>query len=193
MLKHEIHRKGIHIASALIPLSSYIFPKETLLLLISLATVVFVSIDYLRRFLPGLQLFFGWIAGYAMREAEEQNHRLTGASWVLIGYLTVLLLFPLNIAVPAMLMLAWCDAAAALVGQAWGKWRWYKNYTIEGNLAFIITGLAIFVIGFPHFPFWQAFLVVILTAFGETLVSFLDDNLFIPLFSASLLYLFSFI
>jgi len=192
MLKYEIHRKGIHIASAAIPLSSYFLPKETLIFLLSLATILFVSIDYVRRFLPGLQLFFGWIAGYAMREAEEQNQRITGASWVLIGYLTVLILFPLNIAVPAMLLLAWCDSAAALVGQSWGKHRWYKNYTLEGTLAFILIGMAIFIIGFPEFPYWQVLIVVVLTAFGETLVSFLDDNLFIPLFSASLLYLFTF-
>jgi dolichol kinase len=189
MLKHEIHRKGIHIASALIPLSSFFIPRDTLLFLLLLATIFFVSIDFLRRFLPGLQLFFGWIAGYAMREAEEQNHKLTGASWVLIGYLATLFLFPLTIAVPAMLILAWCDAAAALVGQSWGKIHWYKEYTVEGALAFILIGFAIFLIGFPDFPLWQVAIVVILTAFGETFVSFLDDNLFIPLFSASLLFL----
>lgn len=189
MLKHELHRKGIHIASAAIPLSTRFIPLDLLISLLTTGTILFVFIDYFRRYNPLLQKVFSFLAGYAMREREEKHLRLTGATWVLISYLLMLKLFPLNIAVPSMLLLAWGDAAAALVGQQWGRLRWYKSYTVEGTLAFIVVGLAIFLIGFPSFPLWMVFVVVAVTALGESLVYFIDDNVFIPLFSGSLLFL----
>ena len=62
-----------------------------------------------------------------------------------------------------------------------------KHYTIEGTLAFIIAGLAMFLIGFSYIPIWKALIVVVLCGLFEALMSHFDDNVVIPIAAAVLL------
>ena len=108
------------------------------------------------------------------------------------AYFLVTLLFPRSVAVVAMLYNAFGDAAAALVGRAWGKRRvaWGKSY--EGLAAgFLVNaGVGMIVPGIAG-P------AALLGAAGAALLEFLplpvDDNLTLTLGGGSLVWLASFV
>lgn len=185
----ELERKSAHIFSALAPLSFLFFPKTVLFYLLIFGSILFVGADYLRRYGEIYRSLFYIVAGWAMREDEKEKNTLTGASWLFISMSFILLIFPLNIAIPSLLIMHWCDAMAALVGKKWGRHRWIREHTVEGSLAFIFTGVLILSFGFPSIPFTVALITVILATFAESLFAKIDDNILIPLVSAVSLFL----
>jgi len=189
MMRSELDRKSIHIFSALIPISFLFLPYHVLYPLLSAATLIFISVDLLRRHLPPLRSLFSFFAAWAMREEEEKRFRLTGATWMMLAETLILGLFDLQIAVASLLVLHWSDAAAALIGKHWGRHRWTGNYTVEGTLAFILTGIAVLSFGFPQLPLFLSLTAVITAALAESLIKNIDDNLVIPLTMALILSL----
>ncbi|HBY19302.1 MAG TPA: hypothetical protein DEH00_09060 [Candidatus Marinimicrobia bacterium] len=197
MMKTETDRKVLHVLSGVIPFGVYFMPewfgftsRQMTLLVLGGFSIPFICLDVGRRWIPFLQKIFKWLAGHSMRESEEVNYKLTGATWQFISFWLVLWYFKPDYAVPACLLLSISDAAAALVGKRWGKIRWIYNHTLMGTGAFILTGVLIFVIGYPHLVLWKVFIVVVLTSICEALLHRVNDNFSIPLISAILLTLF---
>ena len=187
MLKREIDRKAVHILSAAIPLSAYYIPIQYYLILLWSGTFIFLFFDFFRRYSLALEKIFTFFAGFAMRKEEEHKYKLTGASWELIALSIMFTFYPKDPAVVSALLLHWSDALAALVGKKWGRIKWSGDHTLEGSLAFIISGLFIFRIGFPQFSFLTAFIVVFITALAEGTLRYFDDNFVVPLLSVNLL------
>lgn len=75
-----------------------------------------------------------------MRESEVRG--TNGVVWYLVGTLTVLLVFPKDIATLSVLLLSWCDTAASTVGRAWGRYtpRVRKGKSLAGCLAGFVVG-----------------------------------------------------
>lgn len=190
--KEEIRRKSLHLVTALIPLFYYFMidigpltGHQIVMILFAVFGGFFVLVDYFRRNNSHLDKLFKKIAGPFMREAEDE--KFTGASLIAMTFFFVLIAFPESIAVPACLLLSVADAASAIVGQNWGKHKWYKQYTLEGTAAFIISGLALYLIAFPYIPIWQSCVTVVATAILEVLWNHFDDNILIPIAAASFL------
>ncbi len=115
-----------------------------------------------------------------MLRQSEFDGGLTGATWLLFGSTITLFLFPIQIAVPALLFLTVGDTFAAIVGKGFpiGKIR---DKTLSGTFAGIVTssGAAL----------WSNQLlpadIIILGAVAAMLVEIapipMNDNLTIPL------------
>jgi dolichol kinase len=190
--KREIRRQFLHAATALIPLLYYFFPdigplsgQQCVMILFLVFGGLFVFADYFRRKNAFIRKAFLWFASPFIRDIEEK--KMTAASTIAMSFFAVLLLFPAHIAVPACLLLSIGDAASGIIGRLYGRHYWFKQFSIEGSLAFILAGLLLFTLGFPYIPLWKSILVVTLCALFEGLLSHLNDNFVIPVAAASML------
>jgi dolichol kinase len=162
----------------------FIDRKEALFILGPL-TLGMVGLDLLRIRNRGVnRLFLGMFENF-LRNAEY-SHRMTGASWVFVGSLLTILIFPKAIAITAILILSTGDATAALVGKRYGRYP-IMGKTVEGTLAFIAAGI-IFTSWVPTVPFLVKIIGALAGALVELPKTFIDDNLLIPLVSGAVMY-----
>jgi dolichol kinase len=110
----------------------------------------------------------------------HERHRVTGATYMAVAYALAALLFPLPVAVAAMLYNGLGDAAAALVGKRYGHWRtsWGKSW--EGFAAGLSVDLAVGLL-LPGISLPGALLGALVAATIEFLPLPLDDNLRVTL------------
>ncbi|RPB18772.1 hypothetical protein L211DRAFT_843222 [Terfezia boudieri ATCC MYA-4762] len=159
--KHEVPRKLLHVSIG--GLATYLYTHgyqpTKLTPWISLALVPIATADYLRLNHPSFNRFYIRVLGALMRESEVRG--TNGVVWYLVGTLTVLLVFPKDIATLSVLLLSWCDTAASTVGRAWGRYtpRVRKGKSLAGCLAGFVVGAvtAVFFLGWivPSTPQFQ--------------------------------------
>ncbi|MBT3985601.1 hypothetical protein HOD38_05890 [archaeon] len=131
------------------------------------------------------------LASWVMDRFERKEFRTTfpgkGPIFFMIGSIIVLFLFPLNIALAAMVILSVGDAISHIAGKLLCK-RTYKHLkSVEGTVVAIIAsffGVLIFV------NFFAALAGTCLTLFFEDLKLGIEDNLFIPIVAAIIMSLF---
>jgi dolichol kinase len=118
---------------------------------------------------------------------KKEKTVFTGATWVFISALLIIAFFPKFIAVTALTILVISDISAALIGRKFGKTK-FLGKSLEGTLAFFITGIMIIIVyGIIFHASWTYFLFgfisVIVGAFFESISKSikLDDNFTIPL------------
>ena len=121
-----------------------------------------------------------------LRQTESQA--LSAATFWLIASFLVILVFDKNIAILALLFLAFGDGFAAIVGKHYGKTPLAGGKTVEGTLAFAITCLFI-AFFFTDLPFEIRVAGVISAAIAELLPMVTSDNLRIPIISGSIMQL----
>jgi dolichol kinase len=115
-LRHELARKAIHLASAVVPIGYAAgLRREVLLVLLTLALLIALGVEAARRHVPRVRGPFERAVGGLLREHERT--RLSGATWMATAYLLAVVLFPPAVAVAAMLAVALGDASAAIVGR----------------------------------------------------------------------------
>jgi dolichol kinase len=121
-LRHELARKAIHLASAIVPVAYAAgLRRDVLAALLGGALVVALAVEFTRRHVPRVRDSFERTLGVLLREHERG--RWSGATWMLVAYLLAVALFPRAVAVAAMLAVALGDAAAAVVGRWAGARR----------------------------------------------------------------------
>jgi dolichol kinase len=100
-----------------------------------------------------------------------------------IGALIVVSVFSKNIAFAAILMTTFGDMSAALIGKKYGRIRISNGKSLEGCIAEFIVDLtiAILLLENPIISLLMAFTAT----YVETIFVKIDDNLAIPIFSAS--------
>ena len=106
-----------------------------------------------------------------------------GALMFAASSLACVILFPVAIAVPAIVTLAVLDSVTTIAGQALGRHRIYNGKSFEGTAAGIIVTTIVLLV-FMSLP--GALAVAVLAGIIE-LVSPVDDNLVIPVAVAVLL------
>jgi len=176
-LKRELQRKVVHVTSLLIVAGYYILPKAAVLLIMTLFLILFLEIEFVRIDLKlKLPLFHK-----LYRKKEEDT--LSGNVFFLLGAIIAISVFSKEIAIAAILMTTFGDAAAALFGKRFGR-TWIpklKNRAVEGCMAEFVVDL---LIGFFFLGSWPVIIVMAGTAtIVETVVERIDDNLLIPLFA----------
>lgn len=194
----EIARKGVHLLSlsfiAIYIIVAGIFGHTAGLFALAFLLVVLIELEYVRiemkRKIPLISRLW-WV-----KRAKEKE-RLGGEIFFLIGTIICLAVFDLRVAVAAVLMTTFGDLSAALIGKRFGKhWLpWLKNRAWEGIIAELVADL---IIGFIVLrtslwwlkgasfgqPIWPVIIAMAITATAvETVISKLDDNLLIPVFS----------
>lgn len=181
----EITRKVVHLVTLAIPIGYAWLPEKTVLAIVLLLFLGFLSVDLLRHYHPGMaSLFQKYFFGKVLREEEKPT--LMGSTFFLFSTLLTILLFPKSIAIASILILILSDTCAALVGKGIGRIRIFGK-TLEGSAAFFLSSLLIVWL-YPNLNrFWGG-----AAALGATLIEILpikvDDNLTIPLVAGAIMF-----
>lgn len=135
----EIYRKLIHCSSVILPTGYMYLVKDQDKMIFILASLSLFSmlVELLRNKIPAIKRLFNSTLGKILRRKETQG-QLTGASWLLLGSLITTIIFPIQIAVPALIFLTIGDSFAAIIGKLYpiGK---IGLKSISGTIAGFIT------------------------------------------------------
>ena len=149
-----------------------------MVILLTVFTFLFLFVEILRNKIGWIKSLFNSLFNSMLR-GHELDGKLTGATWVLIGALTSIMLFSKPVAIIALIFMSLGDTTAGLIGQNFGKHK-VGNKSWEG----FFSGLAVCIIvaiNFPLLPLTVS-LAGALTAMIMELVPIpLDDNFKIPL------------
>ena len=187
VLRHEVERKAIHLSASLLPISLFFLEPEVGTVLVAAALIAAIAADLARLRIPAVKTFFEKWFGETLRPHEASE--LTGSSYMCLAALVCIVLFPMPIAVAALLFLTVGDTAAALIGQRWGRHPLVPGKTYEGTLAClvccIIIGAAV-----PGVPLVAGLAGAVVAAVVELFgMGTLDDNFGIPVFSGLVMWI----
>jgi len=141
--RHEVWRKAFHLSTLLLPVWIVRAPAALLLRGLLLAFFFFLAVDLLRvRWEPFRRLLHRRIVG-SLRVSEAR--RLTSAHYLTLMACLLAWSMPRDIAAAALAMAILGDAAAALVGRRYGRWR-YGRKSVEGSAACLLASAGVVVI-----------------------------------------------
>ena len=146
-----------------------------------LTLLLFLS-DLARFSVPGLnRVFFRLLRPFATpREARG----VASSTWYIAGCFLTVAVFPREVAVTSILVLALADSVASYVGRRWGR-RSFGTGSVEGSTVFFLVAFLILV---PMAGPGVAAVVAGITALVERTPWPLDDNLTVPLTSGLILW-----
>ncbi|MEI7694725.1 MAG: phosphatidate cytidylyltransferase [Chlorobium sp.] len=189
-LRYEVARKAIHLSSLSIPVIYWFINRELALLLLVPLFCGFFVIDLLKNFSGTVSTWYYKAFGSMLRTHELQGNKayLNGATHIVMAALLLVLFFPKIIAVTAFTLVAVSDTIAAIVGKIFGRHRFGKK-SLEGSMAFFLSALLIVAV-VPGLNLFVGVAMSITATITEAfIVRFgdfkIDDNLAIPLFSAT--------
>jgi dolichol kinase len=133
----EILRKTIHLSSLWIPIVYFFSSRAFMVTVLIAACLAVVALDLCRLTMPSCRQLISGMFDKIMR-LHEREGKLSGASFMLIGALATVLLFPKEVAITALAVLMVSDTCASLVGMCFGKKQGSKTW--QGSAAFIVSG-----------------------------------------------------
>lgn len=215
-------RKIWHVLGLIIPVTLFFDPFRdafglvyaTRAILVTLLAVILLALfvlELIRLNHSGFENFFYKYFGFLMKESERQ--RFNGTVPYFFANFLVVLFFPAEIAILAILFLVIGDPFAAYVGSRYGKHRFYNGKSLEGIVGFLIPAflfsvLALFLITKSQpgsflaifdpqtellwTPIYLVFFSVVAACVTEFFASttakgLIDDNLLIPVVGAIVL------
>ncbi len=184
-LSIELKRKAIHLSSSVIPVSYYFIERNPLLIILTTAFAAMVIIDILRMRSEFVRKVYGKFLGDILRPHENKSERIyfTGGTYIILAFLLCILIFEKNIAILSMLIIVFCDSAAAIAGKVFGKHH-IGNKTMEGSISFFLTGVILFFVVIKPdnivLIISGVISLMLITVF-ELLPVKIDDNLSVPL------------
>ena len=183
MILVEISRKFLHIFSLIIPLSYlWIFKEKSLVLdLLLILSIFSILIELFRFKIELINNIFKKFFNFMLRKNELKGS-ITGATWLIIGNLITVYLYPINIAVPALIFLSIGDSFAALFGKKIPKLK-IGSKSIIGTLAGIFSSLPIALLVNQALPTHVLVIGAVTAMLVELLPLPLNDNLTIPILS----------
>ncbi|MDE2796219.1 MAG: hypothetical protein OXL34_15490 [Gemmatimonadota bacterium] len=142
-----------------------------------------LALDWIRlRSRAANRRFFRFFSALA---SPREARKLASSTWFLLGALTVLVVTPDRVFVPAMLVLALADPSASVIGRLWGRHKLGKG-SWEGTAAFFVVATAVLV---PFAGLQAALVAAAAVAVLEVMPIGIDDNLTVPLATALVLWL----
>ena len=196
--REEVKRKLIHLSSLWMPAAILLIPgRYASCILFGILFVLTLAVEraYVLK-VPVITPVYDYFFGKMLRKTPSPDAWIVsgGAPVYAAASLTCLCFTPLC-AAAGMAILLTADAAAALIGRRFGKHKLVNGKSLEGTLAFVLTGtiaaaVCFLAVGTPYLlPF--ALPAVILAATAELFQKQLkvDDNFSIPLAAAGFLQL----
>lgn len=181
----------MHLTALLIPVAYYTIPSRTLsLILMALATTIFLLVDLLRLRLNPIKNIFIILFGSLLRRREFTS--LTGGSYLMVASLFSMLIFGANkgVFIAAISFLAIGDTVAAIVGLSFGKIKVFRK-TLEGTIAGLITGIGVAymvsILPDIDLPLIVGIIGAIAASVVEALPFEINDNVVVPLFSGTVM------
>jgi dolichol kinase len=132
------------------------------------------------------------MVNWFLEKFERKNAEFPGegAFFLVLGVTIVTVFFPSKIALASVMILALGDSFAHLLGKAYGK-RPFADKTLFGTLSGIVFGFfgALFFVDIGT-AFLGSFFVMFFEAFNLKVLGIkINDNLFIPLVSSIIMYI----
>lgn len=193
--KAELWRKAIHLVALVVPLGMAVLGKTWSLYLLVPTAAFALTCDVLRVRSALVARIVQGVFGFMMRGEEVPPVggpvTINGATWVLLSATLLGFVFPIPIAVPAFVMFMLGDAAAALIGRRFGRMHWGRSSrTVEGSLAFLLTGLAMIALfaRYAGLIFWIGAVSVVAAALAEIPSGPFNDNLRVPFVAATIIF-----
>ena len=186
----EYKRKLIHLFNLAIPFGYlYVFPEKWVFVkLLSILMVLFIIFDILRHKVTWVKSLFSLFIDSMLR-SHEQEGKLTGATWVMIGAVISIILFSKPVAIIALIFMSLGDTAAGLIGQRYGKHKiWNKSWEgfFGGLFVCIIIGM-----NYSLLPMTISLSGAVAAMVMEILPIPLDDNFKIPLGAGAIMMMLS--
>ena len=183
-------RKVYHLGGGIFLIGLYALLGRPLgLAVLSAIFVGATAIDVARLRSKSLNDFFFRHFSKFLRESEKG--KLSGTPWYVLGVLCAAALYPLPVAVYAVMFLACGDVAATTVGEKWGSVKFPGSVkSVQGSAAFFLAAfIAGLVIRSYFFP--ASLSAIAAGAFTAALVEVLpikiNDNLTIPVISGAVM------
>lgn len=179
----EIRRKLLHILIACVPVFSSLVYHTTLTVLFALSIIYMIS-ECLR--INGYSFpLLGRVTKSSIRRMEERGIAF-GPVTLIFGAILSLLFFPPVIASTVIMIVAFADTAATIVGRSMGNHRIFynKKKSWEGTIAAWIVA---FLCGCIYLPISYALLAASFSSIIESLPLKSLDNLFVPISTGILL------
>lgn len=181
-VREEAARKGVHVLVSLVAAGVvWALPTEVAAVIIAGATFVALSVETARRASDAFGSFFDRQVGHLLRSRERE--RLTGATLLAIAYTLTVVLFPGGPALVGILVAGVADAAAAVVGKRFGRWRYPGGKSVEGSLVFLTVVLVTLLLATGLTGPAAAGVALLLTAIEAPSLR-VDDNLYLPILTA---------
>lgn len=180
--KHEITRKLVHASLAIIPLVITVtaIPVGHVIFVILVGTLLYTMAEIMRLNGMAFPVIFNVVE--ACIRGSEKKRFLYAPIALLLGAALSLLIFPIPIASAVILIVAFADTAATLIGRTSGGHRipYNANKSIEGSCGALIVG---FLCAYIFLPFVPALAAGIIASLIESLPlkNIVDDNLSVPL------------
>ena len=186
----EYKRKLIHLFNLAIPFGYlYVFPEKWVFVkLLSILMVLFIIFDILRHKVTWVKSLFSLFIDSMLR-SHEQEGKLTGATWVMIGAVISIILFSKPVAIIALIFMSLGDTAAGLIGQRYGKHKiWNKSWEgfFGGLFVCIIIGM-----NYSLLPLTISLSGAVAAMVMEIVPIPLDDNFKIPLGAGAIMMMLS--
>ena len=194
-IENELKRKLIHLSSSVIAITYLFVDRQLMLIMIGALLIISLAMDLMRYYSVDFnRLYLRFLKPILrLHELSSKGVVLTGATYLLLAAFISILIFPGEIAVMAILVMTVCDTSAALVGKYFDKSK-IAAKTLEGSLAFFISGLIVIFVTPKMTESNYEYLIAIAALFLTTLVELIpfkiDDNIIIPVFFG-LVYLIS--
>lgn len=167
--------------------------RPTSLQVLTFFSALCIFIDVYRQRSPQFNRIVIAMAQHIMRENEKNS--IAGITYLLIGVLAIVALFPPSVVTLSLLFLAVADPVASYFGIRYGKDRLFGRKSLQGSMAafFACTAVAATYF-FVHNMMTERILIVsllagLIGAIAEAVpVGNLDDNLVLPVVSSCLLW-----
>ena len=183
VIKNELFRKAIHLFTSIFPLlyNSSFGNKSSVLFLLVTLTIISISLEILRNRNKLLKIAFNRSFSFMLRD-EEQNGQVTGATWLLISFITTISIFSKDIAFPAMIFLTIGDSSAAVIGKLLPVGQIGSKH-ISGSIAgFLVSFIVVFYLN-QNISILVLFIGAFVAMFIELIALRVNDNLSIPIIS----------
>lgn len=169
----------------------FVLTRNQALVVLLTGATIFATLEVSRRLSKRWNDFlvdraFGLIA------RPFERHHTNSSSYFLLALTLSVLLFPKTAVEAGVLVLAFADPIATLIGKRYGRRKLIRDKSYAGTAAFFVTAalvLAIFAgLACPAWPLWQQAAFTVCVAFvgtvTEALTTRLDDNFTIPILAA---------
>lgn len=185
-----IWRQLFHLLpGSVVPVAGIFAPQEIAVIAFGILAFISLSLDLLRFRTPWLnRLYIRWLAPFLKK---DEDHRITGATYMVMAGFIAFLFFDKTVAVYAMLFLSLGDPVASLIGRRMPGPRLFGK-SPGGTAAFVGVSLLVVtaLVSSGVFQYhWGLLAGAVIAGLVELTPLPLDDNLTIPLISGAVMSL----
>ena len=182
----ELKRKMFHSLSIVFPLAYLFLHKLPMVVILIVITSLTAYVDITRHYNVTVRELVEKLFAQIMRNKERSgNFKLSGASYMMAGFLCSALFFSKALAIASWMVLIFADSAAAIFGQYFGTPNKYGK-SIEGSTAFFLAAVMVGTLSHSIVYYHGNFLCILLASAAAAAVEYfanliaIDDNFTIP-------------